>query len=338
MGKSLYIIASINSDPTPIHAYDIQPSPNYLAFQSEHGVPRRGSGGVGLAIDSDSGVLFVTYESSNIIELINATTMNSTGNAEAPGAWNLAGIVYDRYSKRVYTIDRNTNHLYVYSWDFSTQNLSLEERVNLSGVLLAHGLAIDEPQKRLYVGDMVAAGREDITDNIKVFSTKTWEPVANYTVNQSIQGIAIDVRNQFVYTGHSHYSFSKGWLVKLDLNTMEETSVSIQNITGMYDDTVVGIAVDSDTGLVYITTGNQGSLGYGPRLHHHRKPGERGLGYHHGIRFLPEPPAYHLHHRGPHGDRDSNLGYFLQSAGRREDCLEEAGVGRRHRYLHDQLR
>jgi len=262
MAKSLYVIASINARPTPIHAYDIQPAPNYLAFQSEHGVPHHAGGGVGIAVDGDSATLFITYEHSNIIELINATTMNSTGNAQAPGAENLAGIVYDRRTKRVYAVDRMTNDLYVYSWDYSTRNLTLLEGVDLAGVKLAHGLALDESRSRLYVGDMLNTTGVGLKDNIKVFSTKNWESLANYTVNQSIQAIALDARNGFVYTGHSYMPYGgKGLLVKLDMNTMEETSVSIPNITGIPDDCVVGIAVDTDTGLIYITTGNQGSGG-----------------------------------------------------------------------------
>ena len=54
---------------------------------------------------------------------------------------------------------------------------------------------------------------------------------------------------------------SKGWLIKLDLNTLEETYVSIPEFTGRPEDNAVGIAVDTDTDLVYVTTGNQGSGG-----------------------------------------------------------------------------
>ena len=262
-GKSLYVIANINSQPTPLHAYDLQPAPNYLVFQSEHGVPYRGSGGVGLAIDSDSGILFVTYEDSNIIELVNATTMNSSGYAEAPGAGNLAGIVYDRRRGRVYTVDRMSNRTYVYSWDAVSRNLTLVQQLELEGVIYAHGLALDERNGLLYVGDMVtSAPTETPVDNIKVFSTKDFSPVTNYTINQSVQAVALDTRNGYLYAGHSYQPYgSKGWLVKLDLNTLKETSVSIPDITGYPDDTCVGVAVDTDTGLVYITTGNQGSGG-----------------------------------------------------------------------------
>ncbi len=261
--KSLYLIANINADPTPIHAYDIQPAPSYLAFQSAHGVPYRAGGGVGLGIDSDSATLFVTYEGSNIIELVNATTMNSTGFVEAPGASNLAGIVYDRNRKELYTVDRETNHLYVYSWDSVSANLTLLIQEDLHGVTSAHGLALDEAKGHLYVGDMVTRNpAEAPRDNIKVFSADDWSPVANYTVNQSVQGIALDPRRRIVYVGHSYQGYgSKGLLIKLDLRTLEEKYVAIGNLTGFSDDNAVGLGVDTDTGLLYVTTGNQGGGG-----------------------------------------------------------------------------
>jgi uncharacterized repeat protein (TIGR01451 family) len=256
MGKSLYVIASIDASPTPIEAYDIQPAPNYLAYQSVHGVPRRAGGGVGLCIDSDTATLFITYEDSGIVQLVNGTTMNSTGYTVAPGAANLAGIVYDRLEKKVYTVDRMTNHLYAYSWDPSTLNLTLDEQVDLQGVSSAHGVALDEHAGRLYVGDMVDE------DNIKVFSTDGWSPVANYTVNQSVQAVALDARRRILYAGHSWGGYgSRGLLIRLDMESLEEISVSIPELTGIGDDTAVGIAVDSDTGLVYVTTGNQGGGG-----------------------------------------------------------------------------
>ncbi len=262
-GKSLYVIANIKGSPTPIAAYDIQPSPTYLAFQSSYGVPRWGNGGVGLAIDSDTGTLFVTYESCNIIELINGTTMISMGQTKAPGASNLAGIVVDRAAKKVYTVDRMTDQLYVYDWDSVATNLSLHSQENLHGVSMAHGLAIDEARDLIYVGDLVTKrGEAEPKDNIKVFSTDDWSPVENYTISQSVQGIAVDARNGFVYTGVAYGPYgSQGLLVKLDINPRTETTVDIRQLTNISDDSVVGLAVDTDTGLIYVSTGEQGGGG-----------------------------------------------------------------------------
>lgn len=87
--KSLYVIASWDSNPNPINAYDIQGGT--LVYQSTGYVPSHGAGAMGLALDTDSKRLFVTYEASNIIEMIDAETFVVLGSQTAVGASNLAG-------------------------------------------------------------------------------------------------------------------------------------------------------------------------------------------------------------------------------------------------------
>ena len=262
--KSLYVIADIDVYPTPIWSYDIQPADTYLVFQASYNISGEGMGAVGLGIDDATPALFVTYEGFNVIELINATTMQSMGNTTAPGASNLAGIAYDRGAKKVYTVDRNTNKLYVYNWNPATTTLSLLAQVNLTDVSKAHGLALDDVADLLYVGDNVA------TNNIRVFNTADWSPNASYTVSQAVQGIAVDTANGFIYTGCAVPDYgSLGLLCKYDMNNDTETSVNIRTLPGAVTiDNVVGLAVDQNTGLLYITTGNQygGGLGGSDRI------------------------------------------------------------------------
>ena len=94
LAKSLYAIGGINASPTPIRAYNINPD-GTLTFQAEYGVSCYGGGAVGLAVDTASETLFVTYEVSNVIPLVDAKTMTGFGSTTAPGASNLAGIVMD---------------------------------------------------------------------------------------------------------------------------------------------------------------------------------------------------------------------------------------------------
>lgn len=66
--------------------------------------PGGGSGSVGIAIDeSDYGAfLFITFEDTDDIEIVNAKSMQYVDIVTAPGATNLAGIAMDegnRYSK-----------------------------------------------------------------------------------------------------------------------------------------------------------------------------------------------------------------------------------------------
>jgi len=255
--KSLYVIANINANPTPIQAYHIQG--NQLLYQSSHGVPRYAGGGVGLAIDADAEILFVTYEVSNVIQLVDAKTFAGLGSTTAPNARNLAGIVVDHDNSKVYTVDRNTNHLYVYSWNAATKILTNDNPspyyISLPGVSGAHGLALDETNGLLYIGDR--------TTSVKIFNTSGWSSAGSVSVTQSVMGIAVDVNNGFVYTGNAYQGYgSTGLLEKHDMNTAATTSVNIRTLPGgVSNDNVVGLAVDQDTGLVYITTGSQASGG-----------------------------------------------------------------------------
>ena len=249
--KSMYVIANINASPTPIQAYDIAPAPTYLSFQATHTVPYHPNGAVGLAIDSDSGYLFVTYEDSNIIELINGTTMTSAGTVTALAASNLAGIVVDEDNTKVYAVDRWTPTLYVYSWDSNVPSLTLDGTQALTGVSQAHGIALDYVNDKLYVGDR--------TTTVKIFNTSDWSPAGSFTVSQAAMGVAIDVANQLVYTGNAWPGYGSIQLLsKYNLTTATESTIDIRTLTNNSLDNVVGLAVDQDSGLLYITTGNQG--------------------------------------------------------------------------------
>src|SRR5512136_70403 len=76
--KSLYVIADIwasTADHTlPVHAYDIGVD-GTLTFQAQHDIPDRALGAIGIAIDSDSKYVFITYEGSDAIKLLNPITM-----------------------------------------------------------------------------------------------------------------------------------------------------------------------------------------------------------------------------------------------------------------------
>jgi hypothetical protein len=255
-GRSLYVIANINASPSPIRAYDIQD--DTLVYQATYYVPSYAGGAVGLAIDSDAEYLFVTYENSNVIQLVDAKTMTSAGSTTAPGAGNLAGIVVDHDKNKVYTVDRSTNHLYVYSWDATNKILTNDVTASpyyipLSGVSRAHGIALDEFNDLLYLCDL--------TTTIKIFNTADWSSAGNITLGQGqgAMAVAVDVKRGYVYTGNAYPGYgSLGLLSQYDLNTNTEKTVNISTLTHVSSDNVVGIAVDQTTGVVYITTGDQG--------------------------------------------------------------------------------
>jgi uncharacterized repeat protein (TIGR01451 family) len=258
--KSLYVNRDLNAN-SPIRAYGIVPAPGYLTFQQDS-VPTR-YGGSGIAIDTDSEILFITFEGSGILDIVDARTLGLLGQVTAPNARNLAGIVVDEDNQKVYTIDRTTNNLYVYTWDSTALTLTNDIvvapfYVDLVGVFQGHGIALDEVNDLLYVGDL--------TDTVKIFNTADWSPAGSFVVSQRVQGIAIDVDDGLVYTGNA-YPFGTyaglGLLSQYNLATNTEAVFDIRTLPGAdaANDMVVGIAVDQATSLVYITTGNQGSGG-----------------------------------------------------------------------------
>lgn len=223
LAKSLYIITNINANPTPISAYDIQGAPNHLVLQDSTTVPGRAGGAVGLAIDSANSKLFVTYEVSNIIQLVDATNFAALGFTTAPNASNLAGIVVDQSNNKVYTVDRETSHLYVYSWDSSTNTLTLDSGAfkTLSGVSRANGIALDESRDRLYIGDRDAT-------TVNYYDTNSFGgnilavagSVDLSTEGQTVMGIAVDSIRNNLYTGNAYGPYgSLSKLVKYDLST-----------------------------------------------------------------------------------------------------------------------
>ncbi|MEJ2688245.1 MAG: hypothetical protein P8124_13900, partial [Gammaproteobacteria bacterium] len=256
--KSLYVITNINDSPTPINTYDIQGAPSYLVYQATADVPALASGAVGLAIDDASAKLFVTYEGSNTIQLVDATTFAVLSQTSAPGASNLAGIVVDQGKDKVYTVDRETNRLYVYSWDAATNTLTLDGGTykTLAGVSKANGIALDEKRGRLYVGD-----RDSMT--VRYYDTTTWAEAGSVDLSaegQTAMGVAIDQVRNILYAGNAYASYgSKGKLVKYDLNTDTISAYTLPDAES--GDNIVGVAVDEDTGNVYATTGNQGTGG-----------------------------------------------------------------------------
>ena len=242
--KSLYVIAdirgSIASGKQPVQAYDIGID-GTLIFQAQYDIPYSQLGAVGMAIDSDYGYVFITYEASGEIQLIEATKMADAGTTIAPDATDLAGIVYDHEKSLLYCVDRGKNKIYVYNWWPETATLT-----HVSGSpfplpdAAPFGIALDEIDDLLYVANA--------SNKITVYSTSDWSLVDTISVSRIAISIAVDVTNGFVYTGGG-FANNK-YLTQYHLATGTETEVLVEPDAG-----VMGLGVDIDTGMVYLSTG-----------------------------------------------------------------------------------
>ena len=242
--KSLYVIADIYGSAAggkePVHAYDIGVN-GTLTFQTQHDIPSTMLGAVGMAIDSDSGYLFITYEAANVIQVVDGTTMTGVGRVEATDAADLAGIVYDHTKKLLYCVDRGREKMYVYDWDAKTISLT---RVTGSPKTLwgmdAYGIALDEIDGLLYVGNA--------SKTVGVYNTSNWQRVRQIELSRVAISVAVDVMNGFLYTGGGYAG--NNYLTQYHLATGTETAVQVEPDAG-----VMGLGVDPDTGLVYMSTG-----------------------------------------------------------------------------------
>jgi len=161
--RSVYVVSDTGTygySDSYIRAYKI--SGSNLIFQTQYQTVSKNA--IGLAIDdTDYGdFLFVTFEFSDEIELVNAKAMTYIDTVIASGAIDLAGIAMDKTNKKLYAVDRYTNHLYSWSWnpvektltpDFSfpyyTELQDLEDEYPKG----AFGIALDEENGLLYVAD-----------------------------------------------------------------------------------------------------------------------------------------------------------------------------------------
>ncbi len=249
-GHSLYVVKDINTNLV-VRAYDTQPAPSYLEFQADSPQGRRW--GLGLAISTivpTTPTLFVTIHSSRWIDVLDATTLRIIAQVEAPGGVDLAGIAADQHRRRIYAMDRHSPRLFSFSWDPTNRVLTAEGMVELPGVDHGYGIALDEIHDWLFVAD-------PRTNVVRYFNIGDWTEAGHFEVSQPPTGIAVDDKNGWVYTGDVVTPFGgSGLLLRYDLATGVETSVSIPSITGIPTDNVAGIAVDQENSVVYITTGN----------------------------------------------------------------------------------
>jgi len=249
--KSLYVLGGVQSSTPgltePVYAYDIGVN-GALTFQTQHGIPHSMLGAVGLAIDSDSGYLFVTYEASGEIQLVDGITMTGAGRVEAADAIDLAGIVYDHAKKLLYCVDRGRERLYVYNWDAKTPSLTrvTGSPFTLWGDVHAFGIALDEIDGLLYV--------TNATGTVAVYSTSNWSRVKKIELSRIAISVAVDVMNGFLYTGGGFAG--NNYLTQYHLATGVEAEVRVEPDAG-----VMGLGVDPDTGLVYMGTGANNAPG-----------------------------------------------------------------------------
>lgn len=246
--KSMYVVAKIiNFDaPIPVHVYDIGPD-GLLTYQTEFGAPFIGSGMVGICMDSDTGYLFSTYEDSGFILVTTAATLEKRAVLNISGARNLAGTVYDHQKKLLYCSEMGNETLHVLTWNSLTGKVTpvVGSPFALKGASI-YGIALDEYSDLLYVASP--------SQGIAVYSTDDWSLVRTELAEAIAISIAVDPERDYLYYGGGYAENFN--LTRRNISTWAKKEVLVDPNGG-----VMGLGVDPDTGLVYITTGRENRPG-----------------------------------------------------------------------------
>ena len=245
-GKSVFVISS--HDTCLAEAFRIDA--NGVSFQAMVDIStyNPGIGPVGVAVWPQKELAFFTYEGSPMIVWSSTKTLEKVSEFNTDG-YNLAGIVVDTTKQKIYVAERGTYILYVYSWNSVSETLVLDSMHALSQVNSMYGLALDEPNNRLYVSDNTAT--------VRYYNTTTWAYQGSIDIrvsgvpdgNRPAVGIAVDPARGYLYTGN--FSGGGGSHTKL-VRTM--TSSPYTSVEREVNYPVIGIDVDKTTGFVYCTT------------------------------------------------------------------------------------
>lgn len=242
--RPLYILADSRGRPdgTPIRAYDIGQFGD-LTLRAEYVVPSNGTGALGLALDSRAERLFITYESSNDIRVVNAITMTHIGAVKVEGAKSLGSIAYDHSTDLLYCMERGKPTLYAYQWDTARRELAPApgSPFQLAGARM-YSMAVDEVKGELYVG-----GPES---SMRVYRTSDWRLMQTIPIRHPALNTAVDpIRGYLYYTG-SWVPGGDHWLVRYNLVNGVQNGIPIRD-----ESSVIGLAIDLDTGYVYLSRG-----------------------------------------------------------------------------------
>ena len=249
--KSVFIISK-HSNPSHAQAYAIDG--NELTYQADVDISTyntydQGAGAVGNAVWPQKELMFVTYESSPMIVWASTKTLQKVGEFDTD-VTNLSGIAVDEDKEKIYVVRRYYDDLYVYSFDDVNNTLVLDNHYDLvvpSGSLSAWGIALDETNDLLYISTN--------TKTVHVYDTSDWShdhpiDIEVGGTDRPAVGIAVDPNRGYLYTGHWEYH---NYLVRTD-TASPYTSTEVEIEGDYYSQSLIGVDVDEETGLVYCTT------------------------------------------------------------------------------------
>jgi uncharacterized repeat protein (TIGR01451 family) len=244
--KSLYLAADHHT--SEFDAWEINPD-GTVDFQAQYSL-QYATDPAGIAIDEDSGVIFITSEFSGGVEMVDPVTLEYLG--VSPGPSNLAGIDVDEDNDIVFTVQRYTGQLYIYQWDELNQTLTQDAVVTLPGCSGAFGLAFDDFANVLWIADGASGWARAYDVNVTLWSDISEITELSFQPVHSPIDIAVDRLQGYVYTVSMDYGAwtppgaGSNFLSQYNLATQTESTTDL-GCRG------VGVTVDEVTGYVYTT-------------------------------------------------------------------------------------
>lgn len=252
VGKSAYL--SANHHTKQFDAWNIG-STGLISKQATYWLSHA-TDPAGIGIDGATGVgndplMFVTTEGTGGIEVINPVTLTFHG--VAPGPVNMGGVDVDDIDNIVYSIQRGTSswggngtsNLYIYTYNDDGTGITQLANITLPNHGYGMSLALDDSRDILWVCDYQYSMVRAYDVNVSGVWTNIAEiPSLSFSVSHQPVDVTVDSRRNIVYT----VSYNSSLLSKYDVDAEIETTVTMSH-PGM------GIAVDEESGYIYMTHG-----------------------------------------------------------------------------------
>jgi DNA-binding beta-propeller fold protein YncE len=243
--NTLFSIDS-HKEPAAVRIYSIEG--NELTNPVTISEETIGLGPVGIAASEDLGLVFITYENVDDVVVINSKTLEKVTKVDTGVSWQ-SGIVADDVKDKIYIIERETDSLFVYTWNETNKTLVFDVQHDLPDLYSGMGIALDGDY--LYVTDATAT--------VRCYNTTTtpWTHETDYdiTLPTGFKAYGIAVYNDGSGNRFGYFGGNGGWwgwpvddrFIKVDLDNPDNRTI----ITPSEGHAVTGIATDPDTGLVY---------------------------------------------------------------------------------------
>jgi hypothetical protein len=264
--KSVYVISKHTTSSIQVYntVYD------EIELQYADSLPWHGTGAIDLAINEIDDILFCSYDGSNTIEIVDAKTMDGI-HTESGIEEELAGIEYCHEYNWLLTAERYNPNIRVFEYDPLNQEFINETVCPITGVTAGIlGICLDEEEMRLYISqedDSTVKYYDVYNENNEPSIVYAGEIDVEWTGQERI-AVGIAVYNdgngvKYLYSaGYNHESGEQqhSYLIRTPVPDPNENGGTLGTDTGS-GNYVVGVDVNNDTGLVYITTlGSESSI------------------------------------------------------------------------------